>query len=99
MLRLLFKVRPVTPELTAAVEAGMAWFSAHQIENHPDGWFRFYDPSTQKPFFPCKFDGKAYASDEAMRKNNPGGYDFGVKSAKELPNYHAKWLKVLAEQK
>ena len=99
VLWLLFKVRPVTPELTAAVEAGMAWFSAHQIENHPDGWSRFYDPSTQKPFFPGKFDGKAYASEEAMRKNNPGGYDFGVKSAKELPKYHAKWLKVLAKQK
>ena len=59
----------------------------------------FYDPATQKPFFPGKLDGKAYATEEAMRKNNPGGYDFGVKSARELPKYHAKWLKALAKEK
>lgn len=99
VLRLLFKVRPVTPQLTAAVEAGIAWFNTHRIPDHPDGWSRFYDLSTQKPFFPGKLDGKAYPSEEAMRKNNPGGYDFGVKRAGELPKYHAKWLKALGEGK
>ncbi len=99
VLRLLFKVRPVTPELTAAVDAGMAWFAAHQIPNHPEGWSRFYDLRTQQPFFPGKRDGKAYPTEEAMRKNNPGGYDFDVKKPKDLPKYHAKWLKTLEKEK
>jgi PelA/Pel-15E family pectate lyase len=99
VLRLLFKVRPVTPELTTAVDAAMAWFATHQIEGHPDGWARFYDINTQKPFFPGKLDGKAWPTEEAMRKSNPGGYDFFVKKPKDLPKWHAKWLKTLAKER
>ena len=99
VLRLLFKVRPVTPELTAAVESGMAWFSAHKVEASEKGWSRFYDLRTQQPFYPGKLDGKAYPGEDAMRKNNPGGYDFGVKKAADLPKYYAKWLKTLAREK
>jgi PelA/Pel-15E family pectate lyase len=98
VLRLLFKARPVTPEITAAIDTAMAWFAAHHLADHPDGWSRFYDLTTQKPFFPGKLDGKAWPTEEAMRQSNPGGYDFGVKKPKDLPKYHAKWLKTLAKE-
>ena len=99
VLRLLLKVRPVTPGIVSAVEAGMTWFASHEMQDSGSGWSRFYDLATQKPFFPGKRDGKAYPSEEAMRKNNPGGYDFAVKKAAELPKYHARWLKTLAKEK
>lgn len=98
VLRLLFKVRPVTPQITAAVDAGMAWFAANSLEGNPEGWSRFYHLSNLKPFFPGKLDGKAWPSEEAMRKVNPGGYDFGTKKPRDLPKYHAKWLKTLEKE-
>lgn len=99
VLRLLFKVRPATPALTAAVDSAMAWFAAHRLDNQEEGWSRFYDLATQKPFFPGKLDGKAWPSGEAMRQHNPGGYDFEVSKPKDLPKYHAKWLKALEKEK
>lgn len=98
VIRFLFTVRPVTPEITAAVESGMAWFAEHQIPGNADGWARFYDLRTQKPFFPGKLDGKAWASEEAMRKVNPGGYDFAVSKPRDLPKWKEKWLKTLAKE-
>ena len=97
-LRFLFTLRPVTPEITAAIDAGMAWFAAHEIPGNADGWARFYDLHTQQPFFPGKRDGKAWASEEAMRKVNPGGYDFAVKKPRDLPKWHKKWLQALAKE-
>ncbi len=98
VIRFLFTVRPVTPEITAAVETGMAWFAAHQIPGSAAGWSRFYDLRTQQPFFPGKLDGKAWTSEEAMRKVNPGGYDFTVTKPRDLPKWHAKWRKTLAKE-
>ena len=98
VIRFLFTVRPVTPVLTAAIESSMAWFAAHQIPGNADGWSRFYDLRTGQPFFPGKLDGKAWATEEAMRKVNPGGYDFAVKKPRDLPKWHEKWLKALAKE-
>ena len=97
-LRFLFTLRPVTPEITAAIDAGMAWFAAHEIPGNAGGWARFYDLHTQQPFFPGKRDGKAWTSEEAMRKVNPGGYDFAVKKPRDLPKWHKKWLQALAKE-
>jgi PelA/Pel-15E family pectate lyase len=98
VIKFLFTVRPVTEELRAAIETSMAWFAAHEIPGNADGWSRFYDLRTQQPFFPGKLDGKAWATEEAMRKVNPGGYDFAVKKPRDLPKWKEKWLKTLAKE-
>jgi hypothetical protein len=98
VIRLLFTVRPVTPAITAATESGMAWFATHSLADKPDNWSRFYDLKTQQPFFPGKLDGRSYATEEAMRKHNPGGYDFDIKKARDLPKWYAKWLKALKKE-
>lgn len=99
VIKFIFTLRPVTPEITAAIETSMAWFAAHEIPGNADGWSRFYDLRTQQPFFPGKLDGKAWASEEAMRKVNPGGYDFAVKKPRDLPKWKEKWLRTLAKEK
>jgi PelA/Pel-15E family pectate lyase len=98
IIKFLFTVRPVTPEITAAIETSMAWFAAHQIPGNADGWSRFYDLRTQQPFFPGKLDGKAWTTEEAMRKVNPGGYDFAVKKPRDLQKWKDKWLKAQAKE-
>lgn len=98
IIKFLFTVRPVTDEIRAAITSSMAWFAAHQIPGHAEGWSRFYDLRTQQPFFPGKLDGKAWTTEAAMRKVNPGGYDFAVKKPRDLSKWHEKWQKSLAKE-
>lgn len=98
VIRFLFTVRPVTPEIRAAITDGMAWFAAHELPGQPGQWARFYDHHTAQPFFPGKRDGKAWSSEAAMRAVNPGGYDFTVTKPRDLPKWHEKWLKALAKE-
>ncbi len=105
VVRYLFTVRPVTPEIQKSIDAALSWFASHPLtQPTPETaantqWARFYDLQTQKPIFPGKRDGKLYPTEAAMRKQNPGGYDFTVKKAADLPKWHAKWLKTLAKER
>ncbi len=103
VLRTLFKMRPVTPELTKAIEAGCAWFAAHPL---PPGvgtgrqveWARFIDLQTQGPLFPGKTDGRCYPTLTALKQHNPTGYDYTVDKPGDIPNGLEKWRKTLEKE-
>jgi PelA/Pel-15E family pectate lyase len=102
VIRTLFKMRPVTPELTASVESACAWFASHPL---PDGigsgkgleWARFIDLKSLAPLFPGKNDGRCYASLAELKKHNPTGYDYTVTKPADLPKWLAKWRKTVAK--
>ncbi len=103
VIRTLFKMRPVTPALTAAVESACAWFAAHPL---PEGigagkglkWARFIDLNSLAPLFPGKTDGRCYASLAELKEHNPTGYDYTVTKPAELPKWLDKWRKTLAKE-
>ena len=88
---------PKTPEREKAIESALAWFAkAKTFPPEKDGesprWGRFYDLKSQQPIFIGKTDGRTYATYEAMREKNPGGYDYLVtKPADLIGKWAARW--------
>ncbi|MEK0450801.1 MAG: hypothetical protein RL088_3069 [Verrucomicrobiota bacterium] len=88
---------PKTPEREKAIESALAWFAkAKTFPPGKDGestrWGRFYDLKSQQPIFTGKTDGRTYATYEAMREKNPGGYDYLVtKPADLIGKWAARW--------
>ena len=85
---------PKTPERSKAIESALAWFGSAKTFT-TDGtqeWARFYDLKTQNPIFTGKTDGRTYDTYEAMRKKNPGGYDYLVtKPADLIGKWATRW--------
>lgn len=88
---------PKTPERVKAIESAIAWFSSAKTfppekEGEPPQWGRFYDLKSQQPIFVGKTDGRTYATYEAMREKNPGGYDYLVtKPADLIGKWATRW--------
>lgn len=101
VIRALVKMRPVTPEMTAAVESSCAWFAAHPLAagvGSGEGleWARFIELNTLAPLFPGKKDGRCYATLSEMKKQNPTGYDYTVTTPAALPKWLEKWREAVA---
>jgi PelA/Pel-15E family pectate lyase len=97
LVRMLMKIQNPDAKLRSAIQDAVEWFRTHEITDPPSPekrWARFYDPLTEKPFYPGKTDGKKWTNYVEMRKDNPGGYDFhSSKPADLIGKWFAKWKK------